>query len=109
MGGTSTRTMMTTKVRSSLCNKQCASDLTCLNAFTADDDQFDEVLDRKVWSLSAQRLKWDLEIANKRRTMPKDVELLMQQLKEQRDEQERELFRLTNEPIEEDEEMEEGM
>ena len=61
-----------------------------------------------MWSLSAQRLKWDLEIANKRRTMPKDVETLMLQLKEERDAYERELYAMTSEGINEDEEMEEG-
>ena len=45
-----------------------------------DTDQFDESLDRRVWSLSDQRLKWDLEIAKKRRTIPMEVENLMSDL-----------------------------
>lgn len=43
-------------------------------------DQFDEALDRRVWSLSDQRLKWDLEIALKRRGVPTEVEALMRDL-----------------------------
>lgn len=43
-------------------------------------DQFDESLDRRVWSLSDQRLKWDLEIALKRRGVPLEVEALMRDL-----------------------------
>lgn len=46
----------------------------------ADTDQFDEALDRRVWSLSDQRLKWDLEIALKRRNTPNDVETLVRDL-----------------------------
>ncbi|KAI5123622.1 hypothetical protein M0805_003436 [Coniferiporia weirii] len=42
-----------------------------------DTDQFDESLDRRVWSLSDQRLKWDLEIAAKRRGIPLEVEVLV--------------------------------
>ncbi|THH09466.1 hypothetical protein EW145_g1984 [Phellinidium pouzarii] len=45
-----------------------------------DTDQFDESLDRRVWSLSDQRLKWDLEIAVKRRSIPLEVEALMRDL-----------------------------
>ncbi|KAH8120282.1 hypothetical protein DFH11DRAFT_48718 [Phellopilus nigrolimitatus] len=45
-----------------------------------DTDQFDESLDRRVWSLSDQRLKWDLEIAVKRRGVPSEVEALMRDL-----------------------------
>ncbi|KAL5495300.1 hypothetical protein ACEPAI_763 [Sanghuangporus weigelae] len=45
-----------------------------------DMDQFDEALDRRVWSLSDQRLKWDLEIALKRRGVPMEVEALMRDL-----------------------------
>ena len=49
------------------------------NAFQ-DMEQFDESLDRRVWSLSDQRLKWDLEIALKRRGVPLEVEALMRDL-----------------------------
>ncbi|EGN92014.1 hypothetical protein SERLA73DRAFT_191716, partial [Serpula lacrymans var. lacrymans S7.3] len=31
-------------------------------------EPFDEALDRHIWSLSEQRLKWDREIASERRT-----------------------------------------
>ncbi|KLO19778.1 hypothetical protein SCHPADRAFT_842726 [Schizopora paradoxa] len=43
-------------------------------------DQFDEALDRRVHSLSDQRLKWDLEIALKRRKTPAEVETLVKDL-----------------------------
>ena len=45
-----------------------------------DAEQFDEALDRRVWSLSDQRLKWDLEMALKRRGVPQEVEELMRDL-----------------------------
>ena len=51
-----------------------------------DTDQFDESLDRRVWSLSDQRLKWDLEIAKKRRGIPHEVENLMGDLLEKQKE-----------------------
>lgn len=51
------------------------TDVLCI-----DTDQFDESLDRRVWSLSDQRLKWDLEIALKRRGVPPEVETLMRDL-----------------------------
>ncbi|KAG2149202.1 hypothetical protein DEU56DRAFT_729296 [Suillus clintonianus] len=47
-----------------------------------DDDEemepFDEALDRHIWSLSDQRLKWDREIGGRRRTRPTEVEALVQ-------------------------------
>lgn len=41
-----------------------------------DDDiePFDEALDRHIWSLSDQRLKWDKEIAERRRIRPREIE-----------------------------------
>ncbi|KDQ59385.1 hypothetical protein JAAARDRAFT_32946 [Jaapia argillacea MUCL 33604] len=45
-----------------------------------DMEPFDEGLDRRIWSLSDQRLKLDHDIGNKRRSTPKDVEKLMQEL-----------------------------
>ncbi|EJD03992.1 uncharacterized protein FOMMEDRAFT_106372 [Fomitiporia mediterranea MF3/22] len=55
-------------------------------------DQFDESLDRRVWSLSDQRLKWDLEIATKRRNVPREVENLMLDLfNKQREHDDRQL------------------
>ncbi|KAG1756211.1 uncharacterized protein EDB91DRAFT_147 [Suillus paluster] len=41
-------------------------------------EPFDEALDRHIWSLSDQRLKWDREIAGRRRTRPTEVEALVQ-------------------------------
>lgn len=43
-----------------------------------DTELFDEALDRRVWSLSDQRLNWDLVIALKRRAVPSDVENVIQ-------------------------------
>ena len=40
-------------------------------------EPFDEALDRHIWSLSDQRLKWDKDIAERRRTRPKDIEALL--------------------------------
>lgn len=39
-----------------------------------DVEPFDEALDRHIWSLSDQRLKWDKEIADRRRSRPEDIE-----------------------------------
>jgi DnaJ-domain-containing protein 1 len=36
--------------------------------------EFDEALDRHIWSLSDQRLKWHKEIAGYRRTRPEEIE-----------------------------------
>lgn len=46
----------------------------------SDKEQFDEALDRRVWSLSDQRRTWNVEIAKKRRTTPQEVEKLMKNL-----------------------------
>jgi hypothetical protein len=40
-------------------------------------EPFDEALDRHIWSLSDQRLKWDKEIADRRRSRPEDIEKLV--------------------------------
>ncbi|OAX33582.1 hypothetical protein K503DRAFT_700176 [Rhizopogon vinicolor AM-OR11-026] len=48
-----------------------------------DDEEmepFDEALDRHIWSLSDQRLKWDREIAGRRRTRPMEIEALVQEI-----------------------------
>ncbi|KAF8556821.1 hypothetical protein OG21DRAFT_526564 [Imleria badia] len=39
-----------------------------------DVEPFDEALDRHIWSLSDQRLKWDKEIADRRRSKPEDIQ-----------------------------------
>jgi hypothetical protein len=41
-------------------------------------EPFDEALDRHIWSLSDQRLKWDREIGVRRRTRPTEIEALVQ-------------------------------
>ncbi|KAH7911443.1 hypothetical protein BJ138DRAFT_1085583 [Hygrophoropsis aurantiaca] len=42
-------------------------------------EQFDEALDRHIWSLSDQRLRWDKEVANYRRSRPREIETMLQQ------------------------------
>jgi hypothetical protein len=46
-------------------------------------EPFDEALDRHIWSLSDQRLKWDREIASRRRTRPAEVEMLVHEIHNQ--------------------------
>jgi len=48
-------------------------------------EPFDEGLDRHIWSLSDQRLKWDKDIAGRRRTRPKEIEALMSDILAQQD------------------------
>jgi len=43
-------------------------------------EPFDEALDRHIWSLSDQRLKWDREIARTRTEKPREVETLLPDL-----------------------------
>jgi hypothetical protein len=43
-------------------------------------EPYDESLDRRIWSLADQRMKWQLEIANKRRTLPTEVGKFMEEL-----------------------------
>jgi hypothetical protein len=43
-------------------------------------EPFDEALDRHIWSLSDQRLKWDREIARTRTEKPREVETMLQDL-----------------------------
>lgn len=59
-----------------------------------DEEAFDEALDRRVWSLSDQRLKWDLELALKRRETPKAIEELMESVGREEDEREGERMRM---------------
>ena len=42
-----------------------------------DVEPFDEALDRHIWSLSDQRLKWDKEVADRRRSRPGEIEKLL--------------------------------
>lgn len=44
------------------------------------EEPFDEGFDRHIWALSEQSLKWDKEIAEKRRTKPQEAEKLMKEL-----------------------------
>ncbi|EIN08848.1 hypothetical protein PUNSTDRAFT_120406 [Punctularia strigosozonata HHB-11173 SS5] len=47
-----------------------------------DSEPFDEALDRHIWSLADQRMKWQQEVANKRRTVPGEVAELVDSLLE---------------------------
>lgn len=49
-------------------------------------EPFDEALDRHIWSLSDQRLKWDREIARTRVERPREVEAMLQDLFERQQE-----------------------
>lgn len=46
----------------------------------AEIEPFDEALDRHIWSLSDQRLKWDREIARTRTEKPQEVEAMLRDL-----------------------------
>ena len=43
-------------------------------------EPFDEVLDRRIWSLSTERMTWDKELAERRRTAPTEVQHLVEDL-----------------------------
>ncbi|EMD34493.1 hypothetical protein CERSUDRAFT_141028 [Gelatoporia subvermispora B] len=45
-----------------------------------EEEPFDEGFDRHIWALSEQSLKWDKEIAEKRRIKPQEAEKLMKEL-----------------------------
>ncbi|GBE82557.1 hypothetical protein SCP_0409410 [Sparassis crispa] len=49
-----------------------------------EEEPFDEGFDRHIWSLSEQSLKWDRELADKRREKPREVERLVHELIESR-------------------------
>ncbi|CCM06089.1 uncharacterized protein FIBRA_08336 [Fibroporia radiculosa] len=57
-----------------------------------EEEPFDEGFDRHIWSLAEQSLKWDREIATKRREHPTKVEELMQELLERQRELEDEPY-----------------
>ncbi|KDQ11741.1 hypothetical protein BOTBODRAFT_162571 [Botryobasidium botryosum FD-172 SS1] len=43
-------------------------------------EPFDEALDRRIWSLSEERIHWDKCLADRRRRTPADVQRLMEDL-----------------------------
>lgn len=52
-----------------------------ITRFSAQEiEPFDEALDRHIWSLSDQRLKWDRVIARARAEKPREVETMLQDL-----------------------------
>ena len=46
-------------------------------------EPFDETLDRRIWTLNAERIGWDNTLADYRRQTPLQVERLMADLIEQ--------------------------
>jgi fructosamine-3-kinase len=55
-------------------------------------DSYDENLDRAVWALSNQRLEWNKVLAQKRRGVPQDVEVLMKDVLERQRLADQELY-----------------
>ncbi|KAI0710445.1 hypothetical protein C8T65DRAFT_648385 [Cerioporus squamosus] len=51
-----------------------------LNEDEVDTEPFDEGFDRHIWSLSDQSLRWDLQIAQERRTKPEEIETQLKEL-----------------------------
>ncbi|KZS99338.1 hypothetical protein SISNIDRAFT_448240 [Sistotremastrum niveocremeum HHB9708] len=51
-------------------------------------EMFDEVLDRRIWSLSEERIAWDKTLSQRRRQAPAQVEALLTDLLERQDEAE---------------------
>ena len=43
-------------------------------------EPFDEALDRHIWSLSDQRLRWNREIGRTRTEKPREVEVMLRDL-----------------------------
>lgn len=48
--------------------------------WSSEFEAFDEGLDRHIWSLSDQRLKWDREIGRTRTEKPREVEVMLRDL-----------------------------
>jgi hypothetical protein len=46
----------------------------------SETEPFDEVLDRRIWSLSTERMTWDKELAERRRIAPAEVQHLVEDL-----------------------------
>ncbi|KAI0057094.1 hypothetical protein BV25DRAFT_1863798 [Artomyces pyxidatus] len=60
-------------------NGQNLEELEELNG-DPDVEPFDEPLDKEIWSLSDQRLQWDREVGNERRTKPQEVATLLENM-----------------------------
>lgn len=58
----------------------CLSECILMRLIMVEIEPFDEALDRHIWSLSDQRLKWDREIARTRTEKPLEVESMLQDL-----------------------------
>jgi hypothetical protein len=66
-----------------------------------DSDTYDEGLDRLIWSLNNQRLDWDLVVAQKRRTVPRQVEDLMRDVVDRQGAADKEIHELARNSYEE--------
>ncbi|TDL27300.1 hypothetical protein BD410DRAFT_740174 [Rickenella mellea] len=67
-----------------------------------DEGNFDEALDRHIHTLSEQRHWWELDIALKRRTTPKEVETLMLDLIDRQQEYDNSVVPVDNSDMEVD-------
>ncbi|KIJ27849.1 hypothetical protein M422DRAFT_86439, partial [Sphaerobolus stellatus SS14] len=45
-----------------------------------EEEPFDEVLDRRIWTLSSEQMQWDKLIAERRREGPSEIEELVRDL-----------------------------
>jgi len=43
-------------------------------------EPFDEALDRRIWSLSVEKMQWDKELAERRREVPIQIESLLEDM-----------------------------
>lgn len=43
-------------------------------------EPFDEVLDRSIWALSAERIAWDKTLSDRRRSAPLEIEEHVQEM-----------------------------
>jgi len=54
-----------------------------------DTEPYDEVLDRRIWTLSKEKIAWDRTLAERRTVTPREIERLMRDLLKRQREQER--------------------
>ncbi|KAJ7772098.1 hypothetical protein DFH07DRAFT_803703 [Mycena maculata] len=80
-------------------------DFDSLQPHEQDAEPFDEALDRRVWSLADNRLKWHVKIASERRETPLVIEEKLQKLSSQYDVLETEPIAT---PTDSDEDMSDG-
>ncbi|GJJ12491.1 hypothetical protein Clacol_006733 [Clathrus columnatus] len=51
-----------------------------MTASIPDTEPFDEILDRRIWSLNAERMVWDKELGDRRRRIPTEIEHLVESM-----------------------------